>query len=777
MPRLIVKNDDEDKIFDMLEEQLTIGRAEDTTLKLEVNGLSARHCQIARADDGYQVTDLDSSYGTLVNGERVKEQFLKPGDTLRLGDAWIEFQWLPWEHRDLGSAPVAPPDREEVPDDEPDRVEVEPEPDDAEGDDSGPRPIPQAEPEPEPEAEPDAAPSDKRYRLIVISGSEDISEHEFDAKLLTIGRSSNRDVQITDEAASGKHARLIPTSKGYFIKDDSSRNGTFVHGKRVKSQLLRTGDVIQIGKTHLRFVDLGPSAAGADAAEDERKEADGGPTEATVGADTQPTQTAPRDVPTAVTVVARGRTAEEAPTDDEEDQDDKDESETEAARRTEEETERAVAPSAKAALVEEEEEEEDEDEEEEEEEEEEGEKEEEDEDEEEEEASADEGPVTRMVKRGDVGPAAAKAGTKRQREEGRDEEEDMDTAELAARAEAEEMRGSRKRPAAKPRSRSRQKAVAPVPGEGSRVPSIIASAISLAIVGGAAWFAFSGRSPDSSENSPNGKSGKGSPKALVAELPENDAAPAEPSEAQLAMSRIPLPDLPDIKSSGVDRGVDGLSADDLQFGEGEEVLHAQPLNATRRGGNYENILDDLINDVAKQAGGSLSASDLRRIDRAQEMIRDFNLSAARRELAGLKGANQESKRCEVYLKVIADVIRHTDAALAKGEQKVDLKDIAFRLQTVGQIVSVSEQGLKVKPRRGTFQSVSWSQLRPEERYMLARESLPSEDPNNHIYLGVMCTALGLYGKARKELDWAERLGFQDVERFRSLLKREPDSLR
>ena len=49
--------------------------------------LSRTHCELARSDDGFVIRDLESTNGTLVNGETVNEAVLQPNDTLILGNA------------------------------------------------------------------------------------------------------------------------------------------------------------------------------------------------------------------------------------------------------------------------------------------------------------------------------------------------------------------------------------------------------------------------------------------------------------------------------------------------------------------------------------------------------------------------------------------------------------------------------------------------------------------------------------------------------------------
>mgnify|MGYP001599308100 FL=1 len=65
---------------------LLIGRSPDCQLVLDDDYVSTRHAQITRTATGYQVEDLGSTNGSLVNNQRVTAptQF-GVGDTLRIG--------------------------------------------------------------------------------------------------------------------------------------------------------------------------------------------------------------------------------------------------------------------------------------------------------------------------------------------------------------------------------------------------------------------------------------------------------------------------------------------------------------------------------------------------------------------------------------------------------------------------------------------------------------------------------------------------------------------
>ena len=61
-----------------------IGRADDCNISIASDEISRRHAQVKPTQDGLAVEDLGSANGTFINGQRVQNGLLKPGDELRL---------------------------------------------------------------------------------------------------------------------------------------------------------------------------------------------------------------------------------------------------------------------------------------------------------------------------------------------------------------------------------------------------------------------------------------------------------------------------------------------------------------------------------------------------------------------------------------------------------------------------------------------------------------------------------------------------------------------
>jgi pSer/pThr/pTyr-binding forkhead associated (FHA) protein len=65
---------------------LLFGRHEECDIQLNSKKVSRRHCVLAQVNDYLVIRDLGSTNGVKINGERVAEGKLKPGDELQIGN-------------------------------------------------------------------------------------------------------------------------------------------------------------------------------------------------------------------------------------------------------------------------------------------------------------------------------------------------------------------------------------------------------------------------------------------------------------------------------------------------------------------------------------------------------------------------------------------------------------------------------------------------------------------------------------------------------------------
>jgi pSer/pThr/pTyr-binding forkhead associated (FHA) protein len=86
--------------FDLATERTTVGRVEDNAFQIAEPSVSSRHCEILLQGADIVIKDLNSTNGTFINGEKISEGVLKPGQTLRLGNVELKL--------DVPGAPAAP---------------------------------------------------------------------------------------------------------------------------------------------------------------------------------------------------------------------------------------------------------------------------------------------------------------------------------------------------------------------------------------------------------------------------------------------------------------------------------------------------------------------------------------------------------------------------------------------------------------------------------------------------------------------------------------------
>lgn len=76
-----------------LEREVTvIGRGTDCDVRLDDAGVSRRHAELRRGDDGVLLVDLGSTNGTVVNGHSIREQRLVDGDRVEVGETTFLFR-------------------------------------------------------------------------------------------------------------------------------------------------------------------------------------------------------------------------------------------------------------------------------------------------------------------------------------------------------------------------------------------------------------------------------------------------------------------------------------------------------------------------------------------------------------------------------------------------------------------------------------------------------------------------------------------------------------
>lgn len=91
-------------------------------------------------------------------------------------------------------------------------------------------------------------------RLFVYPKKGDSFWHTLKRERTLIGRSEDNDLALPDPFSSGHHAVIAPADGGFFVRDNGSKNGTFLNGKKVQGEIeLKRGDEILVGSTRIIY--------------------------------------------------------------------------------------------------------------------------------------------------------------------------------------------------------------------------------------------------------------------------------------------------------------------------------------------------------------------------------------------------------------------------------------------------------------------------------------------------------------------------------------------
>lgn len=90
--------------------------------------------------------------------------------------------------------------------------------------------------------------------LILLAGGRPGERAVIEEEKFVIGRGSTADFILDSDAVSRAHAYIEKRADGHYLVDNQSTNGSFVNYRRVKQQLLRDGDQIQLGQSLFKYL-------------------------------------------------------------------------------------------------------------------------------------------------------------------------------------------------------------------------------------------------------------------------------------------------------------------------------------------------------------------------------------------------------------------------------------------------------------------------------------------------------------------------------------------
>ncbi len=187
------------KCYELSQALAILGRLASVDVYIDHASVSRKHASITQEGDRYAITDLGSSNGTFVNGQRLSGPVtLASGDVIRLG-AEIELLFEQPEELTAGAAPAT------VLDEKPTTVDL---------------------------------PSPPKYRLEVACPGSGLRSYDLTQEVLTIGRALDNDIIVEFITVSRHHARLERGAAGYsLVLLPSASNPIVIGGARLADRM------------------------------------------------------------------------------------------------------------------------------------------------------------------------------------------------------------------------------------------------------------------------------------------------------------------------------------------------------------------------------------------------------------------------------------------------------------------------------------------------------------------------------------------------------------
>lgn len=198
---------------------VTLGRATTNDIVLVQGRVSRTHAQIQCSQEGITLTDLNSVNGVWINGQKVRETELRPGDKIGISDCILQY------------LPPADDAREEAT-------------------------LINSEKELEITLAQMTVPislNETSLPRLVVHAPDRTWEVPLTGDEWTIGRASSNNLALDYLKTSRSHARLERKGSDFILRDLQSTNGTYIHDERIEQRALKNGDTFRIGPTRIVF--------------------------------------------------------------------------------------------------------------------------------------------------------------------------------------------------------------------------------------------------------------------------------------------------------------------------------------------------------------------------------------------------------------------------------------------------------------------------------------------------------------------------------------------
>jgi len=78
------------RTYELSVEKTTVGRVDDNAFQISEPSVSSHHAEIILRGNDVVIKDLNSTNGTFINGDKITEAVLKPGQVLRFGSVELK---------------------------------------------------------------------------------------------------------------------------------------------------------------------------------------------------------------------------------------------------------------------------------------------------------------------------------------------------------------------------------------------------------------------------------------------------------------------------------------------------------------------------------------------------------------------------------------------------------------------------------------------------------------------------------------------------------------
>jgi pSer/pThr/pTyr-binding forkhead associated (FHA) protein len=92
MPKLLVTQGPARGAAFALADGATVGRSWNNSIQIVDEQISRNHARFTQSGKGFEIEDLGSRNGVIINGKRVERALLKPGDEIEIGDTLLVYE-------------------------------------------------------------------------------------------------------------------------------------------------------------------------------------------------------------------------------------------------------------------------------------------------------------------------------------------------------------------------------------------------------------------------------------------------------------------------------------------------------------------------------------------------------------------------------------------------------------------------------------------------------------------------------------------------------------